>query len=156
MNRAEAAERFVRLFHEIYHRYYRRREPADVGPTRESLAVLEHLARTGPLAITEAAAHFSRSQSAMSELVDRMVSRGLLERLPDERDRRRHLIWLTQAGLDAWRGYSSVLAPELLEVAFARFDTADRDRLLELMARLAEEPPVPQTKEDDDVRDPPV
>ncbi len=72
----------------------------------------------------DAGQHFERSQSAMSEMIDRHVKRGLLVRVKDEKDKRSHLVWLTNAGtklvaeesepLDAQRVMSALaqLSPE--------------------------------------------
>jgi DNA-binding MarR family transcriptional regulator len=133
MDSRESATRFVELFHHVYLRFYARHPPGAYQPSREALAVLEHLARTGPLTVTEAAGHFERSQSAMSELFDRLESRDLVERIPDQRDRRRHLVWMTETGLEAWRRSSAILSVRRLEVAFERLPEPDRDLLLHRM-----------------------
>lgn len=136
MNSHETATRFVELFHHLYLRFYARHPPGEYQPSREALAVLEHLARTGPLTVTEAARHFERSQSAMSELLDRLEGRHLVERFPDQRDRRRHLVWLTGDGLDAWRRSSAILSVRRLEVVFERLPEEDRAGLLDRLDRL--------------------
>ena len=48
--------------------------------------------------VSEAAAHLSRAQSVVSEIVDGLEDKGLLARMRDSRDRRRTLVWLTDAG----------------------------------------------------------
>ncbi len=130
MDSRDAAARFVDLFHRVYLHFHARHDPGSYQPSREALAVLEHLARTGPLTVTEAAAHFSRSQSAMSELLDRLEDRSLVERFEDARDRRRHLVWLTDEGMGVWRRSSAVLSVSRLERSFARLQEADREILL--------------------------
>lgn len=100
--------------------------------------VLQHLAAAGPLTVTEAARHLDRSQAAVSELVARLVRRGLLARMADERDRRRHLVWLTDEGQQFLRTTFQVLSPELLATALARMDDADRERLLGGLSALRE------------------
>jgi len=92
--------------------------------------VLQHLAATGPLTVTEAARHFDRSQAAVSELVARLVRRGLLARLADERDRRRHLVWLTDAGHAMLRSMTQVLSPQLVVKALGRMAPAEREKLI--------------------------
>src|SRR3954462_11465052 len=92
-----AADAFAELFPAAYLRFHRRddkREP--VG--QAARAVLQHLSLTGPLTIGEAAKHLARAQSVVSEIVDALEGKQLLERVRDSRDRRRMLIWLTDAG----------------------------------------------------------
>jgi hypothetical protein len=91
------AERFAGLFRAIYLTFHRRD-----GPRNElsgaSRAVLQHLAMSGPLTVGEAAVHLDRAQSVVSEIVDGLARKDLLERERDPGDRRRTLVWLTPAG----------------------------------------------------------
>ena len=82
-----------------------------------------------------------RSQSAMSELIARLVDRGLLARMPDERDRRRTLIWLTETGRQTLETAQSVLSPILLARALEQMSSADRRRLLDAVRRLLDTNP---------------
>src|SRR5262249_7457527 len=83
-------------------------------------AVLEHLALAGPLTIGEAAAHLSRAQSVVSEIVSHLERQGMLERESDPADRRRTLIWLTPAGHAALHRQREVLSADLLADALSR------------------------------------
>ena len=130
MNASEAAGRFAVLFHHIYVRFHQRARPTDPRVSPESLAVLRHLSASGPLTVAEACRHFERSQAATSELFARLERRGLVERFCDERDRRRTLIWLTEDGRDVLERSTSVLSSYLLEDAFAKLPTRDRERLV--------------------------
>ncbi|MHC4512089.1 MAG: MarR family winged helix-turn-helix transcriptional regulator [Planctomycetota bacterium] len=138
MDAEDAADRFAALFPDVYRRFHRRVHHAEYQLTSESLAIVQHLADSGPLTVTEAARHMDRSQAAMSELFARLVSRGLLARMPDERDRRRVLVWLTEAGREALASARSVLSPDLLAPAFERVAPADRASLIENMQALVE------------------
>src|SRR6266545_526020 len=93
----EVAREVSALWPAIYLPLHTRTEPRArrYRPTPESLGVLTHLAASGPLTVTEAARHMRRAQSVMSDIVTRLERRGLLERMRDERDRRRVLVWLT-------------------------------------------------------------
>ncbi|MEM7201700.1 MAG: MarR family transcriptional regulator [Planctomycetota bacterium] len=143
-----AAEQFVELFHDVFLRFHDRRPASDRGLSLEAVGVLEHLARTGPLTVTEAAQHFGRSQAATSEIVARLEGRGLLMRFSDERDRRRHLVWLTEAGLAAWRHAQRVLDASLLAEAFATLSDRQRQDCLRALGRLLQAPlPTDQPKE---------
>ncbi len=133
-----AAEQFAGMFPRVYRRFHRRIGPAEYRLTSESLAVVQHLADAGPLTVTEAARHMDRSQAAMSEMIARLVARGLLARMPDERDRRRTLVWLTPAGRDGLASARSVLSPDLLTGALSQMPPADRRRLIDSVRVLLE------------------
>ena len=83
-----AAREVAELYQECYLRLYQRLDPRAWRASQEALMMLQHLATTGPLTVTEAARHFDRSQASVSELVARLIRRGLLARMADERDRR--------------------------------------------------------------------
>jgi DNA-binding MarR family transcriptional regulator len=124
-----AADRFAGLFRAIYLTFHRRD-----GPRNElsgaSRAVLQHLAMTGPLTVGEAAQHLDRAQSVVSEIIDGLAGRELLERERDPADRRRTLVWLTPAGQRALRRDSDVLGLDALTAALAGMAPADRHALL--------------------------
>jgi len=138
MDAEEAASRFGRLFVDVYRYCYRRQSPRVHRLSPESLALLDHLWRSGPLTVQEAAAHFDRSQAATSEMLDRMVRRGLLDRVVDERDRRRHLVWLTDEGLARVRRERQPLSAGILSASLARMTARDRHHLVNAMEKLVD------------------
>ncbi len=113
------AERFADLFRAVYLTFHRRDGPRSQLPGA-SRAVLEHLALAGPLTVGEAAAHMSRAQSVISEIVTHLERQELLEREEDPADRRRTLIWLTTQGHEALRRDREVLSVDMLAGAMAR------------------------------------
>ena len=119
------AERFAELFRAVYLTFHRRDGPRSqlAGASR---AVLEHLALAGPLTVGEAAAHMSRAQSVISEIVTHLERQGLLEREDDPADRRRTLIWLTPSGHEALSRDREVLGADHLARAMARLPPGDR------------------------------
>jgi DNA-binding MarR family transcriptional regulator len=129
------AERVSELFRAIYTRLHARRARGEYA-SAESTAVMQHLERSGPLTISEAAAHFRRAQSAMSELIARLERRGLVERMRDARDRRRALVWLTKKGFALLRRQEQVLSAPLVDRALAAMAARDRARLVEGMSAL--------------------
>jgi DNA-binding MarR family transcriptional regulator len=145
----EQAERFAALFRAIYLTYHRRDGPRSDLPGA-SRAVLTHLAVTGPLTVGEAAAHLGRAQSVVSEIVDGLARKGLLERERDPDDRRRTLIWLTGAGQEVLRRDGEVLAVDALTAALGRVPAEARAGLLAgASALLAAAPPaVTHNRED--------
>lgn len=131
-----AAVELGRLYPAIYQRLYNRLPKRGHRPAGEALAVLQHLALSGPLTIGEAAQHFDRAQSVVSELVDRLAAKDLVARMRDERDRRRVLVWLTPAGLALLERDREVLSPELCRAAVERMKPADRRALVDGMRAL--------------------
>lgn len=129
------AARFAEMFPAIYLRFHRRdgKREEMTGATRGTLL---HLANTGPLTIGEIAEHFDRAQSVVSEIVDALEKKGLLERMRDPKDKRRVLVWLTDAGRAALERDREVLSTELVANAMARMRPADRAALLEGMKAL--------------------
>lgn len=144
---AEAAARIGRLFPEVYRRYHyaqRLHRGADLPVTRRALEVLQHLAASGPLTVGEQAAHLGLRRNSVSELLQRLEAKGLVARIRDERDERRILVWLTDAGRDVIARVGEVLAPDLLGEAMAELSPADRATVIrgfELLVAL--EPGVP-------------
>ncbi len=137
MSAVEDADRqFRRLFPAVYLRLHARREKDGHRPAAQGMAVLQHLTLSGPLTIGEAARHFSLAQSVVSEIVDRLAARGLVERMRDRRDRRRVLVWLTPSGIELLEREREVLSPELTRAAMAKMKPAQRRALIEGMAAL--------------------
>ena len=125
----ETADTFAELFPSVYLRFHRRdaKRSELTGATR---GVMLHLANTGPLTIGELAAHVGRAQSVVSELIEGMERRKLLERVRDPRDRRRTLVWLTDSGLARLDADRDVLSRELLAGATAHMTAPERAALL--------------------------
>ncbi len=138
MKTEDIAREFTELYRALYLRFYRRRDPRSYRPSGQTMGVMEHLASTGPLTISEAARHFDRSQAATSEIVERMTARGLLERIQDERDRRRHLVWLTGQGRDLLDEERRILSPQTILRSISRMNRKDRDALVRGMRALVE------------------
>ena len=142
------AEQFAGLFRAAYLTFHRRDGPRSQLPGA-SRAVLEHLALAGPLTVGEAAAHMSRAQSVISEIVTHLERDGLLERETDPGDRRRTLIWLTPGGQEALRRDREVLDVGLLARALARLPASlAEDLIAGLRALVGQAAPHPNTRVD--------
>jgi DNA-binding MarR family transcriptional regulator len=143
--RAQAAE-VARLYPAVYRRFHlsHRSVPgADVTP--RMLGALQHLAAAGPLTIGELVLHLNLSKAATTELVDRLEVRRLVDRMHDERDRRRVFIWLTEEGRARAAAYPRVLADEELANALAHMRPDARVQLVEgLRALLAAGEEIPR------------
>jgi len=133
-----AAEQVCELFPAVYVRFCRRREADDVRLTPQMDAILLHLAMSGPLTIGEMAGHFARSQSVVSEIVTGMEKKRLLERMRDERDRRRTLVWLTGHARAVLARRQQVLDVGRVERAMGRMGEEERRGLVEGMRALVE------------------
>jgi DNA-binding MarR family transcriptional regulator len=132
---SDAARQFGELFPEVYLRFHRRDgKRSELANTSKS--VLQHLTLSGPLTIGEMGRHLDRAQSVISEIVDHLERDGLVERMPDPKDRRRAMVWLTDAGIARLDHEREVLSLELLDRAMARMTDDDRTSLLHGMRAL--------------------
>jgi DNA-binding MarR family transcriptional regulator len=71
-------------------------------------------------------------------LLQRLEVKGLVARIRDERDERRVLVWLTDAGRDVVSRVGQVLAPDLIEDVMTTLSPADRAAVVrgfELLAK---------------------
>jgi len=124
------ADAYAELFPAVYLSFHRRD-----GKRRElsaaSRGVLLHLAGAGPLTVGECAKHLERAQSVVSEIVGQLEGHGLLARVPDENDRRRTLVWLTDTGRARLVDEQRVLSEAALVAAFRRMTVTERAQLIE-------------------------
>jgi DNA-binding MarR family transcriptional regulator len=147
MTAEQAAARVGRLFPELYRRYHwaNRVSGADLPVTRRALEVLQHLAASGPLTVGEQAEHMGLRRNSVSELLQRLEAKGLVARIRDERDERKVLVWLTEAGRTVISRVGQVLAPDLLAERMAAMSAEERAvvvRGLELLTAAQPEPTV--------------
>ncbi len=134
---SEDAQRFGQLFPAVYLRFHRRDSKRRELPGA-SRAVLQHLTLTGPLSVGELAKHLSRAQSVVSEIVEHLERDGWLERMRDPSDKRRTLIWLSDAGVAKLERDRDVLSRDLVTEAMARMSAVDRRALLRGMNALVQ------------------
>jgi len=131
MTDAEFAAAFENLFRSTYLRAVRRVRDKRERLTPETVAVLDHLAMSGLLTSGELARHLDRAPSTLSEMLDHLLAKGLLERDRDPADARRSLIWLSNAGRTASIEAHQVLDPAILARAAAALPVADRRAFLD-------------------------
>lgn len=127
---------FLFLYKEIYQCLHTFWGEGEHYPSPDMLAVMNHLMKTGPLTITEAAQHFSRSQSATSELIGRLEAQGYVAKINDKRDKRRTLVWLSRNGRQVFERVQNVLDAALLNTSMSALDTQEREALLTGMRAL--------------------
>ncbi len=135
-SRAKLARRFVVLQKTLGLRF-RAAIPADVREemsqvTHHQLEAMSVIGR-GPVTMSElAAAMGTTSMSAMTQLADRMVKMGLVDRHADESDRRVVRLALTEKSRNAVTQYLDAHQKAVLTA----FDHLDDDELTSLMAIL--------------------
>lgn len=101
MDDAAFAHRFEAMFRETYLRAVRRVSDKRERLTPETVALLDHLAMSGPLTPGELAKHLNRAPSTLTEMLDHLFEQQLLERDRDPNDGRKSLIWLSDLGQTA-------------------------------------------------------
>lgn len=129
------ADAFCDLFPQAYLAFHRR-DGRRSELTNASRAVLTHLISSGPITVGDAARHLDRAQSVVSDIVTQLEGHGLVEREADPADRRRTLVWLTDAGLARLRDDSDVLDRMLVAAAMERLDDVTRRGLLDGLTAL--------------------
>lgn len=75
-----------------------RRHRPDHGLTLSQLEILGEVHRSGTIPPAELGVRLHVRTQSLTDSINELVTRGLIERRPDETDRRRQLISLTQAG----------------------------------------------------------
>ncbi|HBV94940.1 MAG: MarR family winged helix-turn-helix transcriptional regulator [Candidatus Dormibacteria bacterium] len=107
----------ARLYGEMWRRFQPRRQAiSGAAVTPRMLSYLRHLAAAGPLTVGEQADHLGISRATATEVVNRLESKGLVERMRDQRDQRRVFVWLTERG----REQTDALAGRNLDDPFLR------------------------------------
>lgn len=72
---------------------------AEVGASAEQWRVLDKLSDESGRPIGELAQLLSMNPPTMTKLIDRMVAAGVVQRIVDDEDSRRVLVFITDAGL---------------------------------------------------------
>jgi len=102
--------------------------------------VVSYLTERHETTMGELSDHISVSLSAMTGVVDRLVQKGLVSRDRDETDRRVVRVSLTPAGDQLAAEVGQAKKAHAIAVLGA-LDESDRERLLEIMAKLTENLP---------------
>ena len=137
---AESAAREIsRLDGQLWHRFAAPTQPVPgSGLPPRMLEVLRHLAGSGPLTIGEQAAHLGIGRATATELMDRLEAKGLVERIRDERDRRRVFVWLTKEGQSRLEGLPDQHRRDPFVAAVAALDVKTRRQIVSGLAKLLE------------------
>ena len=106
-----------RLYGEMWRRFQPQRQAiSGSAVTPRMLSYLRHLAAAGPLTVGEQASHLGISYATATEVVNRLETKGLVERMKDDGDQRRVFVWLTDRG----REQTAALAGRNVEDPFLR------------------------------------
>jgi DNA-binding MarR family transcriptional regulator len=116
-------------------RFEQRARAAALGLTRAQAAVLAHLARQEGINQAALAQLLELEPITLARLLDRLQAGALIERRSDPKDRRAHLLYLTDAAYPLLDRIFA-LAAEVREDALAGVAEADRGRLLDLLIEM--------------------
>jgi DNA-binding MarR family transcriptional regulator len=113
-------------------RFEQRARAAALGLTRAQAAVLAHLARQEGINQAALAQLLELEPITLARLLDRLQAAGLIERRADPKDRRAHLLYLTDTAYPLLDRIFA-LAAEVREDALAGVAEAERGRLVDLL-----------------------
>lgn len=136
MQSDDFAYQFELLFRLTYALAARRIRDKRERLTSETLALLEHLAMTGPATLGELTRHFDRAPSTLSEMIEPLVAKGLIARDRDPADGRRFLLWLSPQGQAVRMEEQNVLDQTRLKRSAGALSPQDRTALIDIMGRL--------------------
>jgi DNA-binding MarR family transcriptional regulator len=103
--------------------------------TYSQFMTIKHLALDHTVGVTDLARHAQLNPGAMTRLLDRLESRGLIERVADPTDRRALNILLTEAGQAIWRDIEHC-GQRVRDRAMQDIDDSERDQLFRLLGQV--------------------
>jgi len=113
-------------------RFEQRARAASLGLTRAQAAVLANLARQEGINQVSLAQILELEPITLARLLDRLQAARLIERRPDPKDRRAHLLYLTEAAFPLLDRIFA-LAAEVREDALAGVAEPQRSLLLDVL-----------------------
>lgn len=113
-------------------RFEQRARAAALGLTRAQAAVLAHLARQEGINQVSLAQILELEPITLARLLDRLQAARLVERRPDPKDRRAHLLYLTESAYPLLDRIFA-LAAEVRDEALAGIPERNRDLLLDML-----------------------
>lgn len=137
----DLGELLRRASHAMRHRFADLLKPWDVSP--HQLRALRVIRAKQPLHLRELADQLRISPRSVTEVVDALTERGLVERAPDPSDRRATTLWMTEAGHQLMADTQSAGQADSAEF-FGRLTATERRQLARLLEKLtADEPDRP-------------
>ncbi|MGA8382729.1 MAG: MarR family transcriptional regulator [Stellaceae bacterium] len=116
-------------------RFEQRARATALGLTRAQSSVLAYLARQEGINQAALAQILDLEPITLARLLDRLQAAGLIERRADPKDRRAHLLYLTEAAYPLLDRIFA-LAAEVREEALAGIAEPDRIRLLDMLIEM--------------------
>jgi MarR family transcriptional regulator, lower aerobic nicotinate degradation pathway regulator len=110
---------------------------AGAGARRYHYALLAALAEAGPASQADLSRRTTIDRSDMVATVTELAERGLVERAPDPRDRRRNVVTLTAAGRRHLRRLDTLVA-RAQDGLLAPLSPAERRQLVDLLTRVVD------------------
>ncbi len=112
----------IDIIHQVANLYVSTKTPRDYGTgevyTSVEVHTLKHIADNPGITLTELAANHSRSKGAISQIVKKIETKGLIYREASERDNKAYL-YLTEKGIildEAHRKYDEVNSGESMNL----------------------------------------
>ncbi len=110
---------------------------ADSGLSLAKMGVLDNLVKAGePLPLSRLAGRLSCVKSNMTQLVDRLETDGLVERVADPKDRRSVLAAITSKGRERYEAGRDALR-EQERALLKSFGEGEQEQLSEFLGRLS-------------------
>ncbi len=120
------------------------------GLTGPQLILLRELAASGEISVGDLARNISLSNATVTDILDRMEKRGLVERTRSSADRRRVMVKVTDVGKELLFNTPSLLQ-ERLDAEFSKLHDWEQTLILSSLQRVAamlEAKPLPEDTSD--------
>jgi MarR family 2-MHQ and catechol resistance regulon transcriptional repressor len=118
---------------------YAQRSVAELEMCGSDFAVLEALLHKGPLPINELGKKVLLTSGSITVAVDRLESKGLVERRTSGTDRRARIVHLTKAGKELIARLYADHAADMEQLASASLTKAERETLIRLLKKIGYE-----------------
>jgi len=118
---------------------YAQHSIAELEMCGSDFAVLEALLHKGPLPINEIGRKVLLTSGSITVAVDRLESKGLVERRASGTDRRAKIVHLTKAGKDVISRVYAGHAADMEQLASASLTKAERETLIRLLKKIGYE-----------------
>ncbi|MDE2580872.1 MAG: MarR family transcriptional regulator [Rhodospirillales bacterium] len=117
--------------------FERRARQTGLPLTRRQAAVMLHVSRREGVSQAEIAGLLDMEPIALVRMLDKLCEEGLIERRPHGSDRRVRTLWLTEAARPVVERIVQI-NQKVRAAAFAGFDPAGRDALIDALALIKE------------------
>jgi len=115
---------------------YAQHSIAELEMCGSDFAVLEALLHKGPLPINEIGRKVLLTSGSITVAVDRLASKGLVERRASGTDRRAKIVHLTKAGKELIARVYATHAGDMEQLASASLTKAERETLIRLLKKI--------------------